>query len=107
MLIMTSWAWTYSDASMYLFFGKSYERQIFLHFWEIYWNQQYVFKILWPKTGIEPFIYLEVNNLHGYTMSKFLPTDGFERIDPKRFDSNKCGRNSSKGFVWRWSSIIL
>ena len=30
--------------------------------------------------------YLDVNNLYGYVISKFLPTSGFKWIDPKKFD---------------------
>ena len=43
--------------------------------------------------------YSDVNNLYGYTMSKFLLINGFKWIDPKVFDSNKYGNNSSTGCV--------
>ena len=42
-------------------------------------------------------IYLDVNNLHGYKMSKFLATSRFKWMDPKEFDLNKYTNNSSKG----------
>ena len=29
-------------------------------------------------------IYLDANSLYGYSVSKFLPTNGFNWIDPKR-----------------------
>ena len=32
-------------------------------------------------------------------MSKFLPTGGFEWVDPKDIGSNKCSSNSSIGCV--------
>ena len=44
-------------------------------------------------------IFLDANNLHGYAMSKFLPTSGFRWIDPKEFDLNKYTSNSSKRCV--------
>ena len=44
-------------------------------------------------------IYLDANNLWGYTMSKFLPTSCFKCIHPKEFDLNKYSSNSSKGCV--------
>ena len=37
--------------------------------------------------------------MHGYTVSKFLLTSGFNWIDPKEFDLNKYTNNSSKGCV--------
>ena len=37
--------------------------------------------------------------MHGYTMSKFLLTNGFKWIDPKEFHLNKYTNNSSKGCV--------
>ena len=42
---------------------------------------------------------IDASNLYGYAMSKFLPTSGFKRIDPKEFDVNKCTSNSSEGCV--------
>ena len=42
-------------------------------------------------------IYVDMNNLCGFVMSKFLLTSGFKWIDPKDFDSIKYSSNSSKG----------
>ena len=42
---------------------------------------------------------LRRNNLYGYSMSKFLPTNGFRWIDLKEFDLNKYTSHSSKGCV--------
>ena len=44
-------------------------------------------------------IYLDRNNLHGNAMLKFLPTNGFRRLDPNEFDLNKYTRSISKGCV--------
>ena len=52
-----------------------------------------------PKQESKHIIYLDANNLHGYTMSKFLPTNGFSWIDPKEFALNKYTSNNSKGHV--------
>ena len=52
-----------------------------------------------PKQEPKHIIYLDANNLHGYAMSKFLPTSGLKWINPKEFDLNKYTSNSSKGFV--------
>ena len=41
------------------------------------------------------YIYLDLNNLHAYNMSKFLPTDIFKWIDPKMFNLEKYTSNSS------------
>ena len=43
----------------------------------------------------QSILYLDVNNLYGYAMSKF-PTSGFKWIDPKTLDLNEHTRNSSK-----------
>ena len=37
--------------------------------------------------------------LHGYAMSKFLPTGGLKWVDPKEFKLNKYNKNSSRGCV--------
>ena len=52
-----------------------------------------------PKQESYYFIYLDGNNLHGYAMSKFIPTSGFKRMDSKEFDLNKYTSNSSKRYV--------
>ena len=36
-----------------------------------------------PKQESKHIIYLDVDNLHGYAISKFLPISGFKWIDPK------------------------
>ena len=43
-------------------------------------------------------IYLDANNLHGYAMSKFLPTSVSKWIDPEEFELNKYTSNSLKGY---------
>ena len=39
-----------------------------------------------PKQESKYIIYLETNNLHRYTVSKFLPASSFQLIDPKELD---------------------
>ena len=56
-------------------------------------------KVHEPKQESKHIIYLDRNNLYGYAMSKFLTTGGFEWIDPKEFDLNRCSSNSSTGCV--------
>ena len=52
-----------------------------------------------PKQESKHIIYLDVNNLYRYAMSKFLPTGGFKWIEPKEFDMNKYTKISIKGYV--------
>ena len=52
-----------------------------------------------PKQVSYYIRYLDVNNLYGYAMSKFPPTNGFKRMDPREFDLNRYASNSSKGCV--------
>ena len=42
-----------------------------------------------PEQKSKHIIYLDANNLYGYAMSAFLPTNGFKWVDPKEFDLNK------------------
>ena len=51
------------------------------------------------KQESKHIIYLDANNLYGYTMSGFLPTSGFKCADPKEFNLNKYTSNSLKGCV--------
>ena len=51
------------------------------------------------KQESKHIIYLDANNLYGYTMSKFPPTSGLKWIDPREFKSNKYSSNSLKGCV--------
>ena len=52
-----------------------------------------------PKIELKRIIYLDTNNLHGYAMSKFLPTSGIKRVDSKGFDLKKYINDSSKECV--------
>ena len=62
-------------------------------------NNKYV-KSYDLKQESKHIMYLDVNNLCGYAMSKFLPTSWFRWIHPKDFDlMNIYTNNSSKGCV--------
>ena len=50
-------------------------------------NNKYL-KFCDSKQESKHVIYLDAYNLHGYVMSKFVPTSGFRWIDPKEFDLN-------------------
>ena len=41
------------------------------------------------KQESKHIIYLDANNLYGYTIARFFPTCGFKWIDLKEFDLNK------------------
>ena len=56
-----------------------------------------------PQQESKHIIYLDANNLYGYAISKFYPTNGFKWFDLKTFDLNKYNSNSSKLF----SKLIL
>ena len=52
-----------------------------------------------PKEELKYIIHLDANNLDGYSMSKFLLTGGFKRVDRKEFELNKYTSNSSRRCV--------
>ena len=72
-----------SDPDMYLFFekgmgvGVSYISNRYSKA-----NNNYL-KSYDPKQESKHIIYLDSNNLYGYAMSKFLPTNGYKWIDPR------------------------
>ena len=77
------------DPDMYIFFEKGTIDGIF------YISNRYskasnkYFKSYDPKQESKHVIYLVANNMHGYGMSKFLPTSGFKSIDSSEFDLKK------------------
>ena len=85
-------------ADMYIFFEKdtkvgiSYISNIYIKSSNKHLNS-YI-----PKQGSK-HIYLDTNNLYGYTMSKFLPTSWYKWIDPKVLDLYKYTSSSSKECV--------
>ena len=89
-----------SDPDMYIFFEKRMrvEKWSFFYFNRHSKVNKKVLKSYDTKQESK-HIYLDANNLWGYTMSKFLPTSCFKRIHPKEFDLNKYSSNSSKGCV--------
>ena len=70
-----------SDADMYLFFEKE-ERGGVSNISKIISKNKYI-KSYDPKPKSQYIIYLEVNNLNYYAMSKSFPTSQFKRIDPR------------------------
>ena len=87
------------DPDMYIFFEKGTRTGI-PYISNIYSkaNNKYL-NSYDPKQKSEHIIYLDANNLYGYVMPKFIPTNGFKWIDPKKFDLNEYNSNSSKGCV--------
>ena len=83
-----------SDSYMYFFFEKGMRGRIsYISKRYSKANSKYL-KSYDPKQKSKHIIYLEENNLHGYAMSKFLPTGTFKCIDPKEFNLNKYNKNS-------------
>ena len=52
-----------------------------------------------PKQNSKHILYLDVNNLYSYVVSKFLPTSRFKWIEPKALNLKKYTSNSSKGCI--------
>ena len=85
---------------MYIFFEKGTRGGIsYISYRYSKANNKYL-KSYDPKQESKHIIYLDANNLYGYSMSKFLPTCGFKWIDAKEFDLNKYPNSSSKGCVF-------
>ena len=85
-----------TDPDMYIFFEKGTRGGIsYISNRYSKPNNKYL-KSYEPKQKSK-HIYLDANNLYGYTISKFLPTSGFNWIDQKKLNLNKYTSNSSKG----------
>ena len=79
-----------SDANMYLFFEKCMRGGVTYicercskankKHWQQLFNNNYNYS--GPKQEAKHIVYLNVNNVYGYAMSKFLPTSGFKWINP-------------------------
>ena len=87
------------DRDMYLLFEKGVRGRVSYIFKGYSKANNKYLKTYTPKHESKHIIYLDVNNLYGYAMSKFLPTSGFKWIDPKEFDWSKYISNRSKGCV--------
>ena len=88
-----------SDPDMYIFFEKGMRGGIsYISNRCSKVNNTYL-KSYDRKQESKHIIYLDENNLYGYTMSKYLPISGFKWIDPEEFDLDKYTSNSSEGCV--------
>ena len=85
---------------MYIFFEKGIRGGIF-YISDRYRkaNNKYL-KSYDAKQESKLIICLDVNNSHGYAMSKFLPISGFKWTVRKEFYLNKYTSNSSKGCLF-------
>ena len=85
-----------TDPDMWIFFKKG------IRGWISYISNRYIkannkyLKSYDPKQESKHIKYLDAINLYGYEMFKFLPTSGFQWIDPKEFTMNKYTNNTSK-----------
>ena len=59
-------------------------------------NNRYITSYDDPTQESKHNMYLYLNGLYGYAMSKFLPTSGFKWIGTKEIDLNKYTSDSSK-----------
>ena len=91
---MTAPALSY-DPDMHIFFEKDTRDGISYIFNRYSKAKSRYLKSYGPKQESK-HIYLDVNNLYRYVMSKFFPTSGFKWIHPKEFDLRKYTKNSSK-----------
>ena len=88
-----------SDPDMYIFFEKGMGGRV------SYISNRYskadnkYLKSHDPKQESKHIMYLDANNVYGYTMLKFLLTSDVKWIDPKEFDLKKYTNNSLKGFA--------
>ena len=88
-----------SDLDMYIFFEKGMRGGVsYISNRYSKANNKYL-KSYDPKQESKHIIYLDANNLYGYTMSKSLSMSGFKWLDPKKFNLNKYTSNSSEGCV--------
>lgn len=94
---------------MFIFFEKGRRGGIFYTSNRYSKAKKKYFKSYDPKQESKKskdIIFLDANKLYGCAISKFISTNGFQWIDPKRFGLNKCTRNSSKGcflkFVFKY-----
>ena len=87
----------FTDPGMYIFFEKGMRSGV-CHISNRYSkvNNEYL-KSYDSKQESKHIIHLDVNNLYDYPTSMFLPTSGFNKIDPEEFDLNKYTSNGSKG----------
>ena len=84
---------------IYLLFHKEWEVEFLTFLKDIVKPTISIWNLVTQNKNPKAIIYLDRNNLYGYAMLKFLPTNGFTWIDPKKFDWNKYISNSSKGCV--------
>ena len=74
---------------MYLFFEKGMRGGISYISKRYSLSNKKYSKTYDPKQESKHIIYLDVNNLYDYAMSRFLPTSWLKWIDPKDFGLNK------------------
>ena len=87
-----------TNPDMYIFFEKGRRGGISYIFNRYSKAKNKYLKFYDPKQESKHIIYLDAYNLHGYAMSKFLPTSVSRWIYPEEFELNKYTSNSSKGY---------
>ena len=87
-----------TNPDMYIFFEKGRRGGISYIFNRYSKAKNKYLNFYDPKQESKHIIYLDAYNLHGYAMSKFLPTSVSRWIYPEEFELNKYTSNSSKGY---------